>query len=94
MSKTRVISVRKDGAVFRVAGERTEISFKECAENFRKETGASGHSVASRDIRRYRFLFYSEPKIEIRFSGPFRKMKFHSLQKKIERSGYHTFDIS
>ncbi len=90
----KLLSVRKDGATFLVNREKVSVSFKECAENFKIDCGGSGHSVCSRDIRRYRFVFYSEPRIEVRLHGLFKGLRFRIIQSRIERTGYRTYDIS
>lgn len=89
-----MLKVTEEGAEFIIHGERVKVDFKKCVENFKKQNAGSTHTVASRDIRRYRFYFYSEPEVEICFRGIFKDLKFNSLRKKIEKAGYHTYDIS
>ena len=94
MENCKVISVDKNGAVFMIGGEKREISFAECAKNFKLVSGGSGRSVGSRDIRKCRFVFYSEPRTVVAFEGLFRVQKFNKLENLIRKNGYKTFDIS
>ncbi len=94
MRRSKVISVDGEGAVFRIRGEIVSVNFADCAKNFKLISGGSGHSVGTHNIKNYRVVFYSEPRVELRFRGLFASRKFHSLLKRVEGTGYRLFDIS
>lgn len=92
--EVKVLDVNSEGAEFLIDGKKVGINFAECAENFKKTGGGSGKSVGWRDVTKTSFLFYSEPRVSVRFFGLFAKIKFDSLEKKIRAAGYRTRDIS
>lgn len=97
MSKCKVISMDRQGAVFIIDGERKEVSFEECAKNFKIINAGAHRCVAARDITKFCFIFYSEPRLTVTISGITRfqrTRKFHDLQKQILKNGYTTFDMS
>lgn len=94
MTKCKVVSIKDGKGVFEIDGERVEVDLARCAESFHKVSGGSGHSVGTRNITKCRFIFYSDPRVTITFYGPFAKLKFNRLQKKILAAGYRTFDVS
>lgn len=97
MSKCKVISVDKQGAVFIIDGERREVSFEECAKNFKLINASAHRCVAARDITKFCFIFYSEPRVTVIINGITRfqrTRRFRKLQKQILKNGYTTFDMS
>ncbi len=81
-----------------------EIRFDECAENYAKENSLeNSRCVATRDITKLAFTFYTHPKIIVVFKKRFFKdlllgksavSKFFELQKEINKYGYTSYDLS
>ena len=82
------------------------IDFSDCAEKFKAvNPQSSGKCVGERDVTDWSFTFYADPKpIMIKFlprnkliefiSPNNTQRRFHSLQFKINDSGYVTYDMT
>lgn len=80
------------------------INFAQCAENFANEKALEiNNCVATRDITKLTFTFYTNPKIKMVFKKNFLKAlfsgksavrKFLDLQKAMNSFGYTSYDLS
>lgn len=80
------------------------ISFDECAKNYANENSLkNSRCVATRDMTKLTFTFYTQPKIKVVFKKHFFKdlfsgrsavSKFLELQKAINKYGYTSYDLS
>ena len=80
------------------------INFEECAKNYAKENSLeNSRCVATRDITKLTFTFYTQPKIGLVFKKHFFKdlvsgksavSKFLELQKAINKYGFTSYDLS
>lgn len=99
----KVIDVTKKGITLDSAGKKIYIDFDECAKNFSIEKGKVCKCVATRDITKLSFIFYTYPKTTIIFKRKFLKdliagksavSKFLNMQKAIVEAGYTSYDLS
>ena len=101
---SELVSVDQFG--IKVKNKKTEvcITFEECAKNYANEKLVEESKyVATRDITRLTFTFYTFPKIKLIFRKHFFKDvlggktatgKFMDLQNEINRYGYTSYDLS
>ena len=101
---SELVSVDQFG--IKVKNKKTEvfINFEECAKNYANEKLVEeSKCVATRDITRLTFTFYTFPKIKLIFRKHFFKDvlggktatgKFMDLQNEINRYGYTSYDLS
>ena len=100
----KVLDINKDGITLKHKSEILFIRFDECAKNYAEEKVlTTKNCVATRDVTKLTFTFYSNPKVQIVFKKNFFKdlfskksaiNNFFELQKNISRYGYTTFDLS
>lgn len=99
----KVIDITKKGITLESAGEKIYIDFGDCARNFSAEKGGNCKCVATRDITKLSFTFYTSPKTNIIFKRNFLKgilsgksvtNKFLDIQKAIVEAGYTSYDLS
>ena len=99
----KVIDVTKKGITLQSAGEKIYIDFDDCVKNFSLEKGNVCKCVATRDITKLSFTFYTYPKTNIFFKRSFLKdliagksatSKFLDMQKAIVEAGYTSYDLS
>lgn len=100
----KAVDVNSDGMVVRYKDSEVFICFAECAKNFAiEESLETNKCVATRDITKLTFTFYTDPKTEIVFKrsifktllfGKSAYRNFRDLQKKINRCGFTTYDLS
>jgi hypothetical protein len=99
----KVIDVTKKGITLQSAGEKIYIDFNDCVKNFSLEKGNVCKCVATRDITKLSFTFYTYPKTNIIFKRSFLKdliagksatSKFLDMQKAIVEAGYTSYDLS
>lgn len=99
----KVIDVTKKGITLDSAGEKIYIDFDDCVKNFSLEKGKVCKCVATRDITKLSFTFYTHPKTNIIFKRCFLKdliagksaaSKFLDMQKAIVEAGYTSYDLS
>lgn len=99
----KVIDVTKKGITLDSAGEKVYIDFDDCTKNFSLENGKVCKCVATRDITKLSFTFYTYPKTNIIFKRNFLKdlivgksatSKFLDMQKAIVVAGYTSYDVS
>lgn len=98
------VTVNEIGVTITENEIKTCIKFNECARNYAKEKSIQeSKCVALRDITKCTFVFYTSPKTVLIFRGGFLKYlrcgktatdKFIELQKKIEKYGYVSYDLS
>ena len=98
-----IIDVTKEGITLESAGEKIYIDFANCAKNFSLEKGKVCKCVATRDITKLSFVFYTQPKTNVVFKKSFFKeffacksaiSKFLDLHKAIAEAGYTSYDLS
>ena len=101
---SELVSVDQWG--IKVKNKKTEvfITFEECAKNYANEKLIEeSKCVATRDITRLTFTFYTSPKIKLIFrkqffkdilSGKTATGKFIDLQNEINKYGYTSYDLS
>ncbi len=98
-----VIDVTKKGITLVSFGEKIYIDFDDCVKNFFLENGKVCKCVATRDITKLSFTFYTSPKTNIIFKRSFlkdlimgksSKRKFLDMQKAIAEAGYTSYDLS
>lgn len=99
-----VIDVKKEGITIESAGAKIYIDFDECVKNFSLENGSEFcNCVATRDITKLSFTFYTQPKTHVVFRKSFLKdliagksavSKFLYMQRAIVEVGYTSYDLS
>lgn len=100
-----VVKVNTEGIIIQKSKFNFKIKFEECAQNYaNKKMISESRCVASRDIRKLCFTFYSDPQITIDFNLRIsilnrfvRKVLIHrflKFQKIINKCGYSTYDLS
>ena len=99
----KVLEVTEKGIMLDFAGGKIFIDFDDCAKNCSLETGKDCKCVATRDITKWSFTFYTYPKTDVIFKRGFFKnlfagrsaeSEFLKLQKIIVEAGYTSFDLS
>ena len=96
--------INRSGITVKNGKTDIKICFDECAKNFDKENSLeNSRCVATRDITKLTFTFYTQPKIRVVFKKHFFKdlvsgksavSKFLELQKAINKCGYTSYDLS
>lgn len=99
-----VFSVTEDGIILEFQKNKIHIHFEDCAKNYAAESNAEfSKCVATRDITKLSFTFYTRPKTKLVFKKCFLKnlvggksavSKFLDLQKSIVEAGYTSYDLS
>lgn len=100
-----VAHISKSGITLKTReSKQIYVCFDECIKNYVEEGGAkTSRCVASRDITKLSFTFYSIPKTKIIFKKSFpmdlilrkaARKKFLNLQKQISKFGYSSYDLS
>ena len=99
----KIINVTKNGITLQSAGEKIYIDFDDCVKNFSLENGRFCKCVATRDITKLSFTFYTNPRTNIIFKRNFLKnlligksavSKFWDMQKAIVEAGYTSYELS
>lgn len=102
--RANIVSI--NGSEITIKNEKTDIKirFEECAKNYADENSLKNSKcVATRDITKLTFTFYTSPKIDVvfkrrffkdLFSGKSAVRKFLNLQKAINQCGYTSYDLS
>lgn len=100
----KVIDVTKEGITLESDKKKIYISFDDCVKNFFLEKNKEFcKCVATRDITKLSFTFYTHPKINVVFKRSFFKdlitgksavSRFLDMQKAIVEVGYTSFDLS
>lgn len=99
-----IVNINSSG--IRVKSGKTDIKicFDECAKNYANENSLeNSRCVATRDITKLTFTFYTQPRVRVvfkkyffkdLFSGKSAVSKFLELQKAINMYGYTSYDLS
>lgn len=99
----KVIAVTKTGVELESNGEKIYIDFDRCAKNYSLERGKVCKCVATRDVTKLAFTFYTYPQTSLIFKKSFLKdliasksatRKFLDMQKAIAEAGYTSYDLS
>ena len=99
-----ILPVDGDGVWLIYQKDKMFIDFEECARNYAIENNLSqSRCVATRDVMKHKFIFFTMPKTIVIFKNSFWKdvllgksaiNKFHKLQKEIICAGYSSYDLS
>ena len=99
-----IVDINRSGVTVKSGKTDIKICFDECAKNYANEKSLeTSRCVATRDITRLTFTFYTHPKIKVVFKKHFLKdlfsgksavRKFLELQKAINKYGYTSYDLS
>ena len=99
-----IVSIDSTGITVKNGEADVVINFEECAKNYAKENSLeNSRCVATRDITKLTFTFYTQPKIRVVFKKHFFKdlvsgksavSKFLELEKSINKCGYTSYDLS
>ena len=99
-----LLDVSSSGLTIKCNNSDMFISFDECAKNYANENSLENSCcVATRDITKQTFTFYTQPKIRVIFKKHFFKdlfsgrsavSKFLDMQKAIVEAGYTSYDLS
>ena len=99
-----LVDITKEGLTLESNKEQVYISFDCCVKNYSLEKGQkTSNCVATRDVTKLTFTFYTQPKINVVFKRNFLKdlivkksavSKFLDLQKAILEVGYTSYDLS
>ncbi len=99
-----LVDVNQSGLTIKSESTDIYISFEECSKNYANENSLeSSKCIATRDITKLTFTFYTNEKIRVVFKKNFfrdffsRKSavnKFLELQKTINNCGYVSYDLS
>lgn len=100
----KVSDITKDGIILEFKKNKIHINFDDCAKNFSTENNIEcSKCVATRDITKLSFTFYTYPKTKLVFKkyslsniigGESAISKFLNLQKAIVEAGYTSYDFS
>ena len=100
----QLVDINRWGITVNDGKTNIDIFFEECAKNYANEKSLeTSRCVATRDITRLTFVFYSIPKVKIVFKKHFFKDLFSeksavnhflSLQDAINKYGYTSYDLS
>lgn len=101
---SEIIDINSSGFILKHKKTSVFISFDECSRNYANEKSVEmSKCVATRDITKLTFTFYTNPKTEIVFKKNFLKDlfsgksavgKFLDLEKIINKYGYTSYDLS
>jgi len=99
-----ILDVDNSGLTIKCNNSDIFISFAECVKNYANENSLeNSRCVATRDITKLTFTFYTQPKLRVIFKKHFFKdlvsgrsavNKFLELQKTINKYGYTSYDLS
>lgn len=99
-----MVRMSSSGITVKSGGTNIKINFEECAKNYANENSLkNSRCVATRDITKLTFTFYTQPKISVVFKKHFfidlfskksAVSKFLELQKAINKYGYTSYDLS
>lgn len=99
-----VIDVTENMIILESPKKRVPIYFSDCVKNYSLENGNNFRKcVATRDITKLTFTFYTQPKTKVVFkksflnnliTGKSAQRKFFDLQKLIAEAGYTSYDLS
>ena len=99
-----MVRMSSSGITVKSGGTNIKINFEECAKNYANENSLkNSRCVATRDITKLTFTFYTQPKISVVFKKHFFKdlfsakpavRRFLELQKEINKCGYTCYDLS
>ena len=99
-----IVNINSSGITVKSGKTDIKICFDECAKNYANENSLENNKcVATRDITKLTFTFYTQPKIRVIFKKHFFKdlvsgksavSKFLKLQKAINKYGYTSYDLS
>ena len=99
-----ILDITSSGLTLKYKNRNIFICFDECAKNYANEKSLEmSKCVATRDITKLTFTFYTHPKIKVVFKKHFIKdlfsrktavSKFLELQKAIVEAGYTSYDLS
>ena len=99
-----IVNINNSGITVKSGKTDIKIFFDECAKNYANENSLeNSRCVATRDITKLTFTFYTQPKIRVIFKKHFFKdlvsgrsavSKFLELQKTINKYGYTSYDLS
>lgn len=99
-----ILDINSSGLTIKSSRSDIFISFDECAQNCADEKSfKKSKCIATRDITKLTFTFYTHPKIRVifkkhffkdLFSGNSAADRFLELQKAINKYGYTSFDLS
>mgnify|MGYP006867761560 FL=1 len=100
----KVSDITQDGIILEFKKNKIHINFDDCAKNFATENNIKCNKcVATRDITKLSFTFYTYPKTKLVFKryslsniigGNSAISKFFDLQKAIVEAGYTSYDFS
>lgn len=101
---SEIVNINGFGITAKSGKEDVEICFDECAKKYANENSLEkSRCVATRDISKLTFTFYTNPKTQVVFKKHFLKnlfsgrsavSKFFELQKAINKYGYTSYDLS
>ena len=99
-----IVNINSFGITAKSGKKDAKICFDECAKNYANENSLEkSRCVATRDITKLTFTFYTYPKTKVVFKKHFLKnlfsgrsavSKFLELQKAINKYGYTSYDLS
>ena len=96
-----IVNINSLGITVKSGKTDIKICFDECAKN--ENSLENSRCVATRDITKLTFTFYTQPKIRVIFKKHFFKdlvsgksavSKFLELQRAINKYGYTSYDLS
>lgn len=100
----KILKVDNSGLLLKCENSDVFIRFDECAKNYAADKSCkSNKCVATRDITKLTFTFYTDHQIKVIFKKHFLKdlfpknsavCKFRELQNIINRCGYTSCDLS
>lgn len=101
---SEIVNINGFGITAKSGKKDVKICFDECAKNYANENSLDkSRCVATRNISKLTFTFYTNPKtkvvfkkhfLKILFSGRSAVSKFFELQKAINKYGYTSYDLS
>lgn len=101
---SEIVNINNSGITVNSGETDIKICFDECAKNYANEKFLENSCcIATRDITKLTFTFYTQPKIRVvfkkhffkdLFSGKSAVSKFLELQKAINKYGYTSYDLS
>lgn len=99
-----IVHINSSGITVKSGKTDIKICFEECVKNYANENSLeNSRCVATRDITKRTFTFYTQPKISVVFKKHFFKdlfsakpavRRFLELQKEINKCGYTCYDLS
>lgn len=99
-----IVDINSSGITLKNVDSYVYVSFDDCAQNFASENLLeTSKCIATRDITKLSYTFYTNPKtilvfkkhlIKDLFSGISAQKKFSELRKAITKYGYTSYDMS